>query len=213
MKKHTIAVIGGTGKAGKYLVKELLKQGFQLKLLIRNPEQYNNNGESVKVIVGNANDYSAVKKLIEGCHAVISTLGLGQPNSEKSIFSVSTGNVIKAMNELEVNRYIVITGLNVDTPFDKKSQKTQSGTDWMKKNYPETTLDKQKEFEVLSQSSVDWTLVRLPLIALTDQVTEIDASLEDCLGDSISAFNLALFLIRQLSDENYLRKAPFIWNR
>jgi len=37
-----IAVLGGTGKAGKYLVKQLRKQGFQIKLLLRNPEKFSN---------------------------------------------------------------------------------------------------------------------------------------------------------------------------
>ena len=35
-----IAVIGGNGKSGTYLVKELLSQGFHLNLLIRHPENF-----------------------------------------------------------------------------------------------------------------------------------------------------------------------------
>ena len=33
-----VAVIGGSGKAGNYLVKELLNRGFQVKALLRRPD-------------------------------------------------------------------------------------------------------------------------------------------------------------------------------
>lgn len=212
MKKNKIAVIGGTGKAGKYLVKELLEQDFRVKLLIRNPEKAFIQNPLTETIIGNANNYEEVKSLLKGCDGVISTLGLGQPNSEKNIFSTTTTNVLKAMEECNIERYIVITGLNVDTPLDKKSQKTQMGTDWMKMTFPETTTDKQKEFEILEASQVNWTLARLPLIELTDERNEVAVCLTDCLGDKISATDLALFLIDQLTSEKYSRKSPFISN-
>ena len=212
MKKNKIAVIGGTGKAGKYLVKELLKQDFRVKLLVRNPEKAPIQNPLTEIIIGNANNHEDVKSLLEGCDVVISALGLGQPNSEKNIFSIATTNILKAMGDFKIERYIVITGLNVDTPFDKKSQKTQMGTDWMKMNFPQTTSDKQKEFEILEASQMNWTLVRLPLIEQTDEMNDVDVNLADCTGDKISATDLALFLIDQISSDKYLRKSPFISN-
>lgn len=205
-----IAVIGGTGKSGKYLVKQLIEQGFQLKILLRNTDNFQIKNSLVEVVKGDVINYSDVSTLIEGCQAVISTLGLGIPASEPTIFSQSTTNIIYAMNEHKVHRYIVTTGLNVDTPFDNKSPKTLFGTDWMRENFPISTADKQTEFDILSKSEVDWTLVRLPLIEQTDESGEIIVSLEDCLGDKISATDLAKFLIKQLSTDTFVRKAPFI---
>ena len=48
--------------------------------------------------------------------------------------------------------------------FDKEDQKVRYSTDWMYGNFSETTKDKQVEYELLSKSDVDWTLVRLSLI-------------------------------------------------
>ncbi|MFN8348549.1 MAG: NAD(P)H-binding protein [Spirosomataceae bacterium] len=208
-----IAVIGGTGKAGKYLVNQLINQGFHLKLLVRNPERFQVQSPLVEVIYGNVRDEDTVFRLAEGCQAIISTLGLGQPNSETDIFSQATAHVLRAVELGKTARYIVITGLNVDTPFDRKSPKTQGATDWMKTNFPLTTSDKQSEYELLSKSGLDWTLVRLPMIKQTDEKGDIMVSLEDCPGDTISATDLALFLIEQLSDKTYLRQAPFIATR
>jgi putative NADH-flavin reductase len=203
-----VAVIGGTGKSGKYLVKQLISQGFHFKILQRTPENFLINSPLIEVVKGNARDYDSVRSLISGCQAIISTLG--QPKEERSIFSQATRNVIQSMNEFDVKRYILTTGLNVDTPFDNKSPKTKFATEWMKTNYPETTSDKQEEYNILSQSKIDWTLVRLPLIEQTDSRNEISFSLEDCPGDKISATDLARFLIEQLSDETFIKKSPFI---
>jgi putative NADH-flavin reductase len=213
MKQYqTIAVIGGTGKAGKYLVNQLVQRGFRLKLLIRNPETFQLKNPLIQVVEGNTNNAANIDLLLQGCDAVISTLGLGQPPSETNIFSESTKNVLLAMAKHQIQRYMVITGLNVNTPFDKKSPKTQFATDWMYANYPKTTADKQTEYDILSRSNIDWTLVRLPLIEQTDEKRDTEISLEDCLGDKISATDLANFLIEQLTDERFIKQAPFIAN-
>ncbi len=210
--KFKIAVIGGTGKSGKYLVKQLIEHGFQFKILLRNPDNFQINNPLVEILEGDVTNPNVINSLVEGCEAVISTLGLGIPVSEPTIFSQATTNILHAMNEHKVRRYIVTTGLNVDTPLDKKSPKTLFGTDWMRKNYPISTANKQTEFEILSSSKVDWTLVRLPLIEETDESSEIIVSLEDCLGDKISAMDLANFIIQQLSTDKFVRKSPFIAN-
>jgi len=211
-QKIKIAIIGGTGKSGKYLVNQLINQGFQLKILLRNPDYFQLKSSLIGVIKGEATNYNSIHSLIEDCQAVISTLGLGIPASEPTIFSQSTTNVIKAMNECNVHRYIVTTGLNVDTPFDKKSSKTSFGTDWMKKTFPISTTDKQSEYDILVNSNIDWTLVRLPLIEQTDERNQVSVDLEDCTGDKISATDLAFFLIEQLSSKAFIKKSPFLSN-
>jgi uncharacterized protein YbjT (DUF2867 family) len=45
-----IAVIGGTGKAGKYLVKKLINRGFKIKVLLRNPGKLEVTSHLVKKI-------------------------------------------------------------------------------------------------------------------------------------------------------------------
>jgi len=116
------------------------------------------------------------------------------------------------MKECNIPRYILISGLNVDTHYDKKGPKTQWATDWMKTNYPKTTLDKQAEYEILLHSDVQWILVRLPLIEQTDERAKMLVSYEDCPGDKISATDLAYFLLEQLVDDSNIKMSPFIAN-
>lgn len=206
-----LAVIGGTGKSGQYLVQHLIASGIPFRLLVRNPEKVTPH-PLITIIQGDVQHPDSIRELLRGCAAVISTLGMGQPASPTNVFSTATANILRIMPETGTRRYIVTTGLNVDTPQDRKTPQTQFATDRMRQNYPQSTADKQLEFQLLTESSVDWTLVRLPMIILTDELQPIAISLEDCPGDRISATSLAHFLVGQLSDETYSGQAPFIAN-
>ncbi|WP_312301708.1 NAD(P)H-binding protein [Chryseobacterium sp.] len=210
MKTNKIAVIGGTGKSGKYLVQHLLQKKCPVKLLLRHPENFMVKNPLIEWVKGDARDQKAIDLLLEGCDIVISTLG--QPKGERSIFSDATKNISRAMHHYGIRRYIVTTGLCVNTPADQKNPGVKIATDWMYQNYSETTGDKQKEYEFLSETDLDWTLVRLPLINLTEESFTTEASLTDCKGESISAADLAEFLVLQIEDKTYYRQSPFLYS-
>ena len=209
-QKIKIAVLGGGGRTGKYLVTQLLSQGYTIKLLLRSPENFQLEGPFIEIIKGDAIDAEAIHSLVQGCKAVISTIG--QRKDEPLVASQATINILKAMTAYGISRYILVAGLNVDTPFDKKSAKTIAATEWMKMNFPVIHEDRQKTYSILSTSDVNWTLVRVPFIEFTDTEGETIVSVEDCGGSKISANDIATFVIEQLSDETYIKKSPFIAN-
>lgn len=211
MKNHNrIAVLGGGGRTGNYLVRQLIEQGYAVKLLLRHPENFTINHSSVGIIKGDALDPEAIRALLKGCDAVISTVG--QRKDEPLVAGAASANVLKAMEEYGIKRYILIAGLNVDTPFDKKSAETLAATEWMKSTFPLIHEDRQKSYAVLSASTADWTLVRVPVIEFTDTRREIVVDLEDCKGKKIGAADIAAFLAEQLNDHTYVKQAPFIAN-
>jgi putative NADH-flavin reductase len=211
-QKTIIAVIGGGGRTGQYVVGQLLEKGFQLKLLLRNPQDFHIESSSIEIIKGDVLDPAAVSSLIEGCDAVISTVG--QRRDEPLVSSQATLNILSAIRMSEQSgrqiRYILVAGLNVDTPFDKKGEETQMATEWMKINFPAIHDDRQKTYRILSESNLNWILVRVPFIEFTGERAAVRADLKDSPGKKISAADIAGFLIGQLSDDAYLRKAPFI---
>ena len=211
---HKIAVLGGGGRTGFYLVNQLLDQGFQLKLLLRNPGHFKIQNTNIEIVKGDALDGDVVERVLEGCDAVISTVG--QRKGEPLVAGQATMNMINAIakhqNNAENFRYILLAGLNVDTPFDKKGIETQKATDWMKATFPDIHADRQKSYALLSASNVSWTMVRVPFIEFVETKGEIKVGLEDSPGNKISAADIAAFMIRQLTDNAYVRKAPFISN-
>jgi len=210
MNTYQIAVIGGTGKSGKYVVQELMNRNIPIKLLLRKTSSFESNNPLIEVVRGDARDYESIYSLLEGCDAIISTLS--QPVGEESIFSDATRNILRAMEAQRISRYVVTAGLNVDVIGDEKNEQVRFATDWMYQNYPKTTKDRQVEYELLAESTIDWTMVRLPMIIQTEERFPVEVSLVDCPGENISASDLAVFLADQLLSETYVKKSPFIAN-
>lgn len=205
-----IAVLGGGGRTGKYLINQLIEKGYSIKVLLRNPETFAIKSPLLQVVQGDAIDPIVVSSLIEGCWAVISTIG--QRPGEPLIASQATMNILKAMSNYGLKRYILVAGVNIDTPFDHKGPETVIATNWMKSNFPTIQEDRQKAYILLVESDADWTLVRVPFINFDNGTGDVNVNLYDCLGNKIEAGNIAAFLIKQLSEETYFNKAPFICN-
>lgn len=209
MQHHqTIAILGATGKSGKYLVNQLIQQGYSIRVLLRDRAKFSVTNPHVEMVQGDARDYTAIYSLLENCDAVISTVG--QRKGEPPVHSQATTHLVQAMRERNISRYIVVTGLSIDIPGDKKRFRTRLLSRIMKCFFTSVIADKQKEFSILSASVVEWTLVRLPVIECTNKAGAIVTNLHDCPGRKIRTTDLASFLIQQLSDRRFIRQAPFI---
>lgn len=211
MKPNTIAVIGGTGRTGKCVVEQLIRKGFRIRMLVRPTQTDLPDDPRIEMVTGNAIDPRSIRTLLAGCNALISTLGY-RPEGPATIFSATTRNILPAMCESGIRRYIVVAGLNVDVSGDRKSAATQAATAWMKTHYPETSADRQLEYELLAKSDLDWTLARLPMISVSDAVLPVITSLEDIPGEGITTASLASFLVNQLLDTAFVCKSPFVAN-
>jgi putative NADH-flavin reductase len=203
-----VALLGATGKAGKYLLTQLLHQGYIVRALIRKPENYSFTHPSLEIISGDIKDLETARSLLEGCDAVLSMIG--QKPEDVLISSLATSNIVHVIEELSSKRYVLLSGITLDTPDDKKSEKVQQASAWMRQTCPEVTADKQKAYELLSGSSINWTIVRVPWIEQTEERRGTITDLLDCPGESISTTDLADFFVSQLKDGTYFRKAPFV---
>lgn len=209
MKNITkVAVLGGGGRTGHYLVNQLLKKGFSLKILLRNPENFEIQNPKIEIVQGDALDFNSIQLLLKDCQAVLSTIG--QRKGEPLVASLATKHILDVMKEYKIERYVLLAGLNIDTPFDKKSPKTLMATDWMKSNFPVFQEDRQKAYDLLEESDVNWTQVRVPFIEFRNDDFKINVNLEDCLGDRISALEISNFMIDEMKSSKYSRQSPFI---
>jgi putative NADH-flavin reductase len=215
-QKIKIAVIGGGGRTGRFLVDQLLNQGFSIKLLLRNPENqlhtFAEKSAQIEIVRGDVLDIDAVRLLLKGCGAVFSTVG--QRPGEPLVASRATTNILEAIPGISDSsdhiRYILLAGINVDTPFDKKGTETLAATAWMKTHFPEIHQDRQKAYEILAKSQAAWTLVRVPFIEFVEKKKAVSVCLEDSPGSRISAGGIAEFMIAQLTDASFVHKSPFI---
>jgi putative NADH-flavin reductase len=205
-----IAVIGGSGRTGRQVVQQLLQSGYQIRLLMRDPDKLAIMDERIEVVKGDVRDSNSIHSLLEGCNAVISTLG--QPKGEKAIFSTATNHIIATMDQYGIKRYITVAGISVNTPNDKKDFRCKMTSFFMKLIFPAIMSDKQRQLEIMMKSNIDWTLVRVPLIIESDSIGKVKVQLERSPGKSVTSADLAEFLIKQINDTKYFGKCPFATN-
>ena len=69
--------------------------------------------------------------------------------------------------------------------------------------------------EAVSNSQLDWTLVRIPMLSRKPGTGKLNigyTGTDNVKVFSLSREDLADFLIKQINDKNYLKKAPVISN-
>ncbi|MDA1879864.1 SDR family oxidoreductase [Bacillus thuringiensis] len=207
---NKIAILGANGKAGKYLVNEALKKGYEVKILTRNSNNMTITNESIEPIIGDARDFSSIRELLKGCQVVVNAVG--QPKNESYIFSAVTKHVLEAMKEFEIKRYILISGGSLNVTGDQKGMVNKIGATLFKLFLPKMMQDKYKELQTIQGSDVDWTIVRLPFVMEGKGIGKIKESLVDMPGMKIQNSDIAPFVIKEINSERYVGKCPFISN-
>ena len=72
-----VALIGGTGFVGSYLIDELIKNEHTPRLLVRKNSDYKvMQSDKCELITGDIDNDNALKETLEGCDAVIYLIAL-----------------------------------------------------------------------------------------------------------------------------------------
>lgn len=209
-QRNVIAIIGGTGKAGRYLARTALESGYSVRMLARNPDKVNMKDDRLQVIAGDAQNVRDIRSLLEGCHAVINTFG--QPVRAEPHYSSVTHTVLTVMREYGITRYIGVAGGSLDVQGDRKSLSSRIVSALFAILYGKMISDRKKELELLRQSDIQWTLVRLPFVVEGLETGRIKENLRDIPGRRMTNSDIAKFLVGQIHETKYVKKAPCISN-
>jgi len=199
-----IAILGASGRTGQSVTRLALAAGHSVRALARNRSKLAVAHERLEVIAGDATDAAAVTGLVSGCDAVISALG---PSAETTnVCSTATRHVIAA----GARRYVVVSGAGLDVEGDQKDLIGKVVSWLVRVLSPAVFADKVAEFDLLKNSQIPFVAVRPPRLVDTPAAGAPRVSLQRAQGSSVSREDLAAFLLECLSDDAYLRRAPFI---
>ena len=206
-----IAVFGGTGRTGRHVVEQALAAGHSITALARTPAKLPKH-ERLVVIGGDVQDPSAVEKTVAGSEAVISVLG---PTSNEPTFEVSKGmrHILAAMQKHGVRRLIISAGAGVGDPKDTPKLSNKAINLLLKLLARNVYEDMKGAVDVVRASEHDWTIVRVPRLIDGPKTGLIKVGyVGNGMGMQINRADMAGFMLDQLQNGAYIRKAPAISN-
>ncbi|WP_295811829.1 NAD(P)H-binding protein [uncultured Apibacter sp.] len=170
MKK--VIIIGATGSLAKFVINAISSiDGISLTLFMRNRQKLHNS-ENVIVIEGEAMNYEDVRKAISGQDIVYLNLA--------GDLEPMTKNIVRAMQENNVNRIIAISSIGIyDSPLKS-----------VLKPY-------RKLADIIEKSGLIYTILRPDWFTNVDEVDyTITYKGEPETGTSISRRSIAAFIAK-----------------
>ena len=204
-----LTIFGATSPTGRLLVEKALQAGHEVTAFVRDESKLGFSDPRLNVFCGDALNPVQVQDAIKGSDAVLSTLGpRGKP---VAMAAQSTLNIVAAMQVHGVRRLVVTSVAGVPVPQDKRGLNLVSTL--IKLALKEVFLDRENQLSVLEASSVDWVAVRIP--RLTDEPAT--GSVKAFFGNpsptmKINRADLADFMLKQLTEDRWLRQAPILSN-
>ena len=127
MPQKTAAVFGGTGFIGRYIVRELARAGYVVKVVSRVPERafflkpYGTVGQIVPMAC-NFNDPKSIETVIRGSDVVINCIGTLYERRRRDFTRLHVhipDAIASACARLDVRRMIHISALGIDASKSK----------------------------------------------------------------------------------------------
>lgn len=204
-----LLIIGATGGTGRELVKQALEQGHVVTALVRNPAKMRISHERLTVMKGDVLDDDSVHLAVRGQDAVLSALGHKKWFIKTNILSEGTKNIIAAMEKHGVKRFVCETTLGIG------DRRGRLGLYYTLFVVPFITYfyfrDKERQEELIRLSKLDWVIVRPGQLTNTRKRGVYQHGYD--IGSwwktvMISRADGADFMLKQVTDDSYLREAP-----
>lgn len=211
-----IVVFGATGIVGKAVVNEALKKGHEVTVLTRNARKVTTRHEHLHIVEGNVADKNVVHTVLKDQEAVIQTLGIGGKGDGKPTSIVSEANkiIMTEMEQMNVKRLIAISVIGAGNsltflPWIYRKLVLPLFMKW----FQAIIDDKNRMEPMIMKSGLDWTIVRCTTVKGRPATGKVNARLDGKgLKFSISAADMAVFIVNQLTDNSFLKQNPTISN-
>ncbi|HUI41244.1 MAG TPA: SDR family oxidoreductase [Terriglobia bacterium] len=203
-----LLVVGPTGGTGLELVEQALEDGHQVTALARRPEALKIRHANLSVQQGDILDRAAVETAVRGQEAALSALGVRRV-AKNTILSDGTRILIESMKKLGVKRLIVESSLGVG---DSRGQLGGWYNWFMVPVFLKGVFaEKETQEALVRASSLDWVIVRPAILTNGPRTGRYRAgftSNDGRIQRRISRADTAEFMLKQLTDNAYLRQTP-----
>ena len=208
-----IVVFGASGRMGIKVVEQALEAGHIVTAFLRTPSKIAIQHPNLTLFQGDVMDAAAVENAIAGQEVVLSILGPTRPPEPgmNSMLETAAKNIVAAMQKHGIRRIISTTGAGVPQPEDqpKAADRLVSAMlNILQKNF---VLDASANVKVIQASALDWTIVRFPRVTDGARTGKYRvAYIGKDSGTQISRADGADFVLRELTEKKWVKKAPVV---
>lgn len=206
-----ILIIGASKGIGLETTRQALKAGHEVRAFARSVIGISVSNPRLEKFRGDALNGRDVESALKGVDVVIQTLGVGLSDLFRpvTLFSEATRVLVGAMTSQSVRRLICVTGFGAG---DSSASIGLLQRIPFQLVFGRAYQDKSVQERLIKESSLEWTIVRHGVLTsgpLTRRYKILEAASEWRNG-IISRSDVADFLVRQIEDQSYLRKAPVL---
>ena len=164
-RKPLVALTGATGFIGQYLLKELSRRGYRLRVLLRRPTMLPEGCASV--LIGDLSRPYNMSEALAEVDAVIHTAGLanamsGLPEDDYRLFNTeATVRFARAAERARVKRFVFLSSIRAQSGPTAEGVLTEEREPHPTDAYGRSKLKAEKG---LAQTGLDWAALRLALV-------------------------------------------------
>ncbi|WP_342490002.1 NAD(P)H-binding protein [Bacillus sp. FSL M8-0049] len=211
-----ITIFGATGAIGQLLTQFALENGDFVMVYVRNPEKIKQKHSNLRIVTGELTNNSAIETAVSEADVVISTLGPGIDLSRKrkgTPIADGHNRIVKAMKKFTKKRLITLATPALQSKDDKKSLSTILPRILPKLFMPNGYAEMKKIGELIKQSNLDWTVVRI----INPNIKYKGQSYGYSFGDqpakmSVSRENVAKLMYDAARQRQLIGKMPIVYN-
>lgn len=202
-----IVVFGGTGPTGLQLIQQALAQGHIVTAVARTPSKLTVTHERLKVVPGDVLDAASIEPALRGQDAVLSSIGVAG-RAPTTVYSEGTRNIMAAMQKAGCRRLVAVTSAGT-RPSPNLSFFYRFFIRPLLKNAYD---DMARMEDLVMASDLNWTIVRpAKLMDIPARGTyRVEETMAIKRGNQTGRADLAAFMLKELAESRYIRKAVAI---
>jgi putative NADH-flavin reductase len=208
-----VLIIGASKGIGLETTCQALDAGYYVRALARSATAIAISEPRLEKMRGNALKTEDVETALVGVDVVIQTLGIGLGGLFRPVylFSDATRVLSEAMRSQGVKRLICVTGFGAG---DSRASIGCLQRLPFQIVFGRAYDDKSLQEQLITQSELDWTIVRPGVLTSGPQTGnyQILSEATQWRNGMISRADVAEFLVRQIGDQTYIRKTPVLIN-
>jgi putative NADH-flavin reductase len=206
-----ITILGAAGRIGKEVVKEALKAGYQVKVLVRNPDKLGELKEKVEIVEGNLLDPLSVEKAMDGSRVVINLSGAAKEPDQVIKFQKIGKILVEKLKEQGITRLINISAAVAILPNERLEFKRRVLRLITYLFYKEMKQVQDTVMAIiLNEKDIDWTLIRPAFITDKKSTGKVLTSDRKLPGLSVTLQDLGEFIVEHVRSTQWIKKAPML---